>query len=171
MNEQKEFLTSNISFKTIASQKAEYDNLAKDLNIPTGEWARSIIEQHKFSYGKSNEPTEKEALQKLEIEKLKEELITIELVKEFAIKSFKSIEDDNKAFQNELIESKATILQSLKEIDNLNKVLVKMEIEKEHLKTLLSKVNNEINIMISGKNIWSYLDCEVISKLKKMRPM
>ena len=43
--------------------------------------------------------------------------------------------------------------------------------KKEHLKTLLSKVNNEINIMISGKNIWSYLDCEVISKLKKMRSM
>jgi len=88
-----------------------------------------------------------------------------------SIKSFKSIEDDNKAFQNELIESKASNLKLLTEIEKLNKKLKKTEIEKKQLKTLRSKINNEIDIMISGMNSWSHLDIELISKLKKMRSM
>ena len=57
IEESSEYKTSTISFKTIATQKAEYTKIAKSHDLPTGEWVRSIVDIHKHMYWKVGDPS------------------------------------------------------------------------------------------------------------------
>ena len=45
MKKKKEFLTSNVCFKVTASQKAEYEKIAKSKGLSTGEWVRISLNE------------------------------------------------------------------------------------------------------------------------------
>jgi len=168
MKEQREHLTSPISFKTIASQKAEFDKIASSHNLTTGEWVRSILEMNKYSYGRIGEPTEKE----IELLRLNKELqIKIdqhEVLTKYSDKSRNSLECKNIELQKACLELKANTTQLLKEFEVLNKNQQQTKIEKEKAEECLLKLKREISILIENGNNWSFYEIETISKLKDL---
>ena len=168
MKEQPEHLTSNISFKTIATQKAEYDKIARSHNLSIGEWVRSIVEMNKYSYGRVGEPSEMELEKDETIKKLQEENELMKSRNEFAKNLNREIEKENLQLKSKVSEANKESVLKTRIIEAKNKQLEQARIEVSEANYRLSEITNNINNMIKSKNEWDFQEATRISDLNSL---
>ena len=168
MKEQPEHLTSNISFKTIATQKAEYDKIARSHNLSIGEWVRSIVEMNKYSYGRLGEPSETELEKDETIKKLQEENELMKSRNEFAKNLNHELESENLELKSKLDAAKKELefMQVTLEINRKDLKQARIEINK--LNKQQSEIANKINKMIDNVNEWDFQKFSLILGLKSL---
>ena len=168
MREEREHLTSNISFKTIATQKAEYDKTARSHNLSTGEWVRSIVEMNKYSYGKVGDPSENELEKNRTIKKLQEDNEQMELLNEFAKNLNLELEKENLHLKSKVNEVTKESALKTGAIEGKNKQVVRARIQISEANFRLNEITNNINNMINSTNEWDFQKTTLISELKSL---
>jgi hypothetical protein len=168
MKQEREHLTSNISFKTIATQKAEFDKIARSNNLPTGEWVRSILEMNKYSYGKVGEPSENELEKDRTINKLKENIELLKLENRYAENLYSELEKENLSLKSNVTKMSKELELNIVSLKEMNEKLEQSQIEITKANYKLDVITNNINNMIKIKNKWDFQQFNLISELESL---